>query len=187
MNMRKDDIQRGRKMSLLLRHKPHLLKLSMDEEGWVDIDELMGAWSKERWRPALTEEDLTRVVTENDKKRYTIDLDNRRIRARQGHSLEVDLGLEPVEPPEKLFHGTVGKYLEDIRENGLKRISRQHVHLSKDLKTANKVGQRRGKPIILTVNSGLMHEAGYKFYLSENGVWLAAEVPAEFIDFSGTV
>ena len=180
--MRKDDIQRGRKLSLLLRHKPHLLNLTMDDEGWINIDDIMSAWSRKNWRPLLSENELIRVVEENDKKRYTLDLANRRIRARQGHSVEVDLGLEPVEPPNKLFHGTVLKFLDDISVNGLKKISRQHVHLSKDLKTATKVGQRRGKPIILTVESGRMHEAGYKFYMSENGVWLTDEVPADFIE-----
>jgi putative RNA 2'-phosphotransferase len=181
--MKKEDIKRGRKLSLLLRHQPDLLKLKMNSEGWVELNELIDAWGAKDWSPGINLDVLKRLVDENDKKRYTLDLENSRIRARQGHSVSIDLGLEPVIPPEKLFHGTVSKFLESIKVDGLIKGRRQHVHLSLDLKTANKVGQRRGKPVILSVNSEAMHHQGFKFYLSDNDVWLAEAIPAEFIEF----
>ena len=128
--MRKEDIRRGRKLSLLLRHQPELLGLTMDGDGWVDLDELLKSWSAASWRPVLSLDDLSRLVHENDKQRYTLDLPNHRMRARQGHSLDVDLNLEPVTPPETLYHGTVAQFLDAIKVKGLQKINRQHVHLS---------------------------------------------------------
>ena len=122
-------------------------------------------------------------MAENDKKRFTFNEDESKIRANQGHSVDVDLKLEAIEPPVVLYHGTVSKYMESIRKNGLVKGNRQHVHLSKDKETATIVGTRRGAPIILIINSKLMHDSGHKFCLSKNGVWLTDEVPAEFIDF----
>jgi len=121
------------------------------------------------------------VVRENDKQRFAISVDGNRIRANQGHSVAVDLGLQPVEPPELLYHGTIAKFLDSIRASGLVRGTRQHVHLSPDLKTARKVGQRRGRAVILVVESGRMWRDGHLFYRSENGVWLTGHVPPEYV------
>ena len=181
--MRKEDIQRGRRLSLLLRHEPHLLRLKMDKEGWVDIDQLVSSWQSARWRPKLSLDDLNRLVAENDKQRYTLDLEGNRIRARQGHSVSVDLGLEALEPPAKLFHGTVKRFISAIKDSGLLKGSRQHVHLSQDIDTASRVGKRRGKPIILVINSARMHVDGHSFYLSDNKVWLVDSVPEKYIEF----
>jgi len=168
-------------MSLALRHQPDSIGIQLDEEGWVNTNELISGINNKGIK--LNIESLRILVAENDKKRFTFNEDESKIRANQGHSVDVDLKLEAIEPPVVLYHGTVSKYMESIRENGLVKRNRQHVHLSKDKETATKVGSRRGVPIILVINSKLMHEAGYKFYLSKNGVWLTDQVPAEFIDF----
>lgn len=122
-------------------------------------------------------------MAENDKQRFAIRADGCAIRARQGHSIAVDLELLPLEPPEQLYHGTVESFLPSIREHGLVRRSRQHVHLSADMETAATVGRRRGKPVVLTVQSGAMHRDGYRFYRSENGVWLVEAAPAAYLVF----
>lgn len=167
-------------LSLVLRHHPERIGLSLDPNGWVDIDELLEAARRAGAR--LDRELLERVVRENDKRRFTISDDGMRIRANQGHSVEVDLELQPVEPPELLYHGTVARFLTSIRSHGLRRGSRQHVHLSPDQRTATTVGRRRGEPIVLTVRAGEMHRMGMLFYRSANGVWLTDGVPARFID-----
>ena len=143
------------------------------------MDELLDACRRHgkpisRWQ-------LEEVVATNDKKRFSFSADGLRIRANQGHSVEVDLKLEPREPPELLFHGTVARFLDSIRRQGLARGSRQHVHLSPDEETARRVGQRRGRPAILVVEAGRMHRDGHPFYLSENGVWLTDAVPPEYL------
>jgi putative RNA 2'-phosphotransferase len=163
-------------LSFVLRHKPDAIGLTLDDEGWADVAELIA-----KATVPFDLADLEHVVAENDKKRFAFSPDHSRIRASQGHSLAIDLGLEAVVPPETLFHGTVDKFLVSIREQGLKPQSRQHVHLSKDVETARIVGARRGKPVILTVGAGDMHLKGHKFYLSANGVWLTDKVPAEFL------
>lgn len=170
-------------MSLALRHQPDAIGIQLDEEGWVNTNELINGVNNKGIN--LDIEGLKILVEENDKKRFTFNEDETKIRANQGHSLDIDLKLEPIEPPVVLYHGTVSKYMESIREKGLVKVNRQHVHLSKDKETATIVGTRRGAPIILIINSKLMHDAGHKFYLSKNGVWLTDEVPAEFIDFKG--
>ncbi len=126
---------------------------------------------------------LMDVVEQNDKQRFSLSSDGLRIRASQGHSIPVDLGLRPLKPPDLLFHGTVERFLSSIKLKGLIAGKRNHVHLSPDESTAIKVGQRRGKPVILTIQAGRMHNEGYTFYLSANGVWLAEEVPREYIAF----
>lgn len=168
-------------LSLVLRHQPETLGLTLDEAGWAPVDELLQAATK-RDR-AWSRELLDEVVHTNTKQRFEFSPDGTHIRARQGHSVEVDLGYEPEEPPEFLFHGTVKKYLDAIFEGGLQPMSRHHVHLSPDLETATIVGSRRGKPVLLRVAAKRMHAEGHEFMHTENDVWLVAGVPAEFIDF----
>ena len=168
-------------MSLVLRHKPDEIGLALDENGWADIAELIARANLKGVR--LTRSDLLTIVTTNDKQRFALSEDGTRIRASQGHSIEVDLALPPVEPPARLFHGTAGRFLESIRSQGLLRGKRQHVHLSPDETTATKVGKRHGKPVVLQVLAGQMHQAGRLFYVSANGVWLTEHVPAEFLVF----
>ena len=126
---------------------------------------------------------MDEVVATNDKKRFSFSPDGQLIRANQGHSVEVDLGLVPVEPPELLYHGTMERFLDSIREKGLLRGNRHHVHLSADRETAARVGQRRGRPVVLVVEAGRMHREGIAFFRSENGVWLTDAVPANFLQF----
>lgn len=168
-------------LSYILRHSPETIKLKLDENGWADVNELIAKF--DLYDLTLDLELLQYVVENNDKKRFAFNEDKTRIRANQGHSIAVELNLNETEPLEYLYHGTVEKFLSDIKTQGLQKMSRQHVHLSADKETANKVGGRRGKPVILIVNSGGMHRAGYKFYLSANNVWLTDVVPAEYIEF----
>jgi len=173
------DVHTSKFLSYVLRHRPDSIGIALDENGWVDVEVLLAA--AERHGKRLSRQVLERAVAENDKKRFAFSEDGRRIRASQGHSVSVDLALEPIEPPELLYHGTVERFLESIREKGLVRGSRHHVHLSPDEATARKVGSRRGKPVILVVEAGRMHQAGYQFFRSANGVWLTESVPAEFL------
>jgi putative RNA 2'-phosphotransferase len=166
-------------MSLVLRHKPEHLGLELDENGWVDVDMLLAAMNSQQLN--VDRQLLEQVVTGNDKQRFAFSEDRLRIRANQGHSIDVDVELEERDPPEVLLHGTVDKFLDAIRQSGLKKMNRQHVHLSADLNTASKVGSRRGKPVILEIDSAAMKQAGYVFYLSANGVWLTDHVPIEYI------
>ncbi|QNN43395.1 RNA 2'-phosphotransferase [Pedobacter roseus] len=168
-------------LSYILRHSPETIKLKLDENGWADVNELIAKF--DLYDLTLDLELLQYVVENNDKKRFSFNEDKTKIRANQGHSISVELNLNETEPLEYLYHGTVEKVLSDIKTQGLQKMSRQHVHLSADKETANKVGGRRGKPVILIVNSGAMHRAGYKFYLSANNVWLTDVVPAEYIEF----
>jgi putative RNA 2'-phosphotransferase len=174
-------IRTSKFLSLVLRHQPELIGLSLDKHGWADIDELLNAARVSDRH--ITRELLLRVVQENDKKRFAISEHGTKIRASQGHSINVDLGLQPVEPPDILYHGTVQRFVPSIAENGLRSGSRQHVHLSPDTKTATAVGNRRGRSVILRVLAGQMHRDGYVFYQSENGVWLTDHVLAKYIVF----
>jgi putative RNA 2'-phosphotransferase len=170
-------------LSLVLRHDPGRIGIRLDEAGWVSVDELLAAAAAHG--VALTREGLREIVATSDKQRFALSADGARIRANQGHSVEVDLQLPPREPPERLYHGTVEEALPGIREQGLLRGARRHVHLSLDVDTATKVGRRRGEPVILTVRAADMHAAGHVFYRAENGVWLTEHVPARFIIFEG--
>lgn len=170
-------------LSLVLRHDPGTIGITLDPSGWVPVDELLSAAA--RSGKQITREQLDEVVATNDKKRFAFSPDGTLIRASQGHSVEVDLGLAPVEPPERLFHGTATRSVEAIRAEGLVRQSRQHVHLSPDEETAIRVGQRHGKPVVLIVRAGQMHRNGHAFYQSDNGVWLTASVPPEYLEIPG--
>ncbi|MGA8116071.1 MAG: RNA 2'-phosphotransferase [Actinocatenispora sp.] len=174
-----DDIRASKKLAQVLRHAPDSVGVTLDEAGWVPVDELLAALSAHGW--VISAEQLQRVVASSDKQRYA--LRDGRIRANQGHSVPVRLGLEPVPPPAELFHGTVAGVLADIRAQGLLPRSRHHVHLSSDRETATKVGARRGRPVILTVAAGRMADDGHRFYRSDNGVWLADHVPSRYLDF----
>lgn len=171
----------GKKLSYILRHHPESIGITLDHEGWVKVDELLLGLKKHG--TSITQSMLKEIVDNNDKKRYTFSPDGLSIRANQGHSIEVDLGLEPKEPLDVLYHGTATRNLDSIKLTGLQRQSRQHVHLSPDEKTAHKVGSRHGRPIILVIHAKEMHEAGFEFYESKNGVWLADEVPLKYIEF----
>lgn len=166
-------------LSLVLRHKPEEIGLELDQNGWANVDELLMKINNKGI--SIDFEILEEVVTNNDKQRFTFDDTYTRIRANQGHSLNVNLELQAAEPPELLYHGTVDRFLDGIRQNGLLKMNRQHVHLSKDEETAVIVAKRRGKPVLLTIQSGKMHREGHTFYRSENGVWLCDTVPVEYI------
>ena len=168
-------------LSLILRHQPEVIGITLDENGWTDVDELIAKMNAKGHR--ISFDQLEEVVITNDKQRFAFSEDYNKIRASQGHSVNISLGLDPQEPPAYLYHGTVAKFLDSIRKEGLQRMSRQHLHLSRDRETAVKVGRRRGAPVILNINSGAMHKDGYLFYLSDNGVWLTDHVPAKYINF----
>jgi len=168
-------------LSLVLRHQPGRIGLSLDAQGWVDIDAVIAAAGEHG--TALTREEILDVVATSDKQRFALDASGRRIRANQGHSIDIDLGLEPREPPAILFHGTAETSLPAIRVEGLKAGRRQHVHLSPDAGTATTVGRRHGRPVVLRVAAGRMWAAGFELYLSANGVWLTDAVPPEYIQF----
>lgn len=168
-------------LSLVLRHSPETIHLKLDENGWANVDELITKCNQHQKKLDL--ELLNIVVETNDKKRFAFNENKTKIRASQGHSIEVELNLKETLPLEFLYHGTIEASIDGIKEKGLQKMSRQHVHLSKDKETAIKVGSRRGKPIILKVEARRMQEEGFKFYLSENEVWLTDEVPAKYIEF----
>lgn len=169
-------------LSLVLRHQPEVIGMQLDFEGWLPIEELIH--NANHHGRVLTLELLHEVVASCAKKRFSLSEDGLRIRANQGHSVpDVELNLECTSPPALLYHGTVAPFLESIRQQGLLKRSRNHVHLSADIETAKKVRARRGKPIILTVHAQTMHQASHAFYLSANGVWLTDSVPAVFIEF----
>lgn len=168
-------------LSLILRHKPETIGLNLDENGWADVEELLGKSTTSGH--SFSREELDEVVALNDKQRFAFNDTRTRIRASQGHSIEVELELKPAPPPEFLYHGTVDRFLESIRAQGLRKMNRNHVHLSADWETATKVGSRRGEAIVLTIRSGEMSRDGMTFFISENGVWLTDEVPVKYITF----
>ena len=168
-------------ISFALRHQPESVGLTPDAGGWVAIDDLIAA-AQQQGVP-LDRAVLDAIVAQNDKQRFAVSDDGLRIRANQGHSFPVDLGLAPLTPPEFLYHGTATRFLESIREQGLRPGSRQQVHLSSDEITATAVGQRHGKPVVLTVLAGHMFQDGFLFYRSANGVWLTDAVPAAYLRF----
>lgn len=169
----------GRKLSLALRHQPEAIGLKLDKNGWADVTKLLRCLAKIKL--PITQEDLDYIVENNNKKRFSYNEDGTKIRANQGHSIPVDLGLEPVEPPIFLYHGTASITVDVILETGLKPGLRQHVHLSADRNTALNVGQRHGRPVIILVYAQRMYADGLKIYRSANGVWLADAVPVEYL------
>lgn len=167
-------------ISLILRHKPDVIGISLDEHGWANVQELINGINK-TGKYSIDMFMLEEIVRTDNKQRYSFNWDRSKIRANQGHSINVDVELKAAVPPEILYHGTGEKYVDSINAEGLKPKSRLYVHLSKDVKTAVMVGSRHGKPVVYTVDSGEMYRQGYTFYLSENGVWLTKNVPVDFM------
>jgi putative RNA 2'-phosphotransferase len=168
-------------LSKHLRHQPERIGLTLDEGGWVEIGTLLAAAAAHGF--PITRNELDHVVAANDKRRFAIE--GSRIRASQGHTVDVDLGLPPATPPAYLYHGTVAAALDSIRAEGLRPMSRHDVHLSPDRETATRVGARRGRPIVLSVDAGAMHRDGHTFRVSANGVWLTEAVPPRYLRFPG--
>jgi len=167
-------VQKSKFLSLVLRHKPEEISLELDQQGWTSVPDVLEGTS-------MTMSELKQVVAQNNKKRFEFNEDQTRIRARQGHSVEIDLDLQPLEPPIILYHGTTQKKLAKIKSRGLKRMQRHHVHLSPDEQTALAVGGRHGKPLLLVVRAGEMFKEGYTFYRTGNNVWLVDHVPWKFL------
>lgn len=179
MQMKEADLTRwGKLLALVLRHKPQELGLTVDAHGWAQVDAVVQAFSK---IGPFDKGLLERIVREDSKGRYSFSEDKTKIRANQGHSLPVDVGLAQAQPPEVLYHGTGAKYVQSINTQGLLPQTRLYVHLSQDVVTAVKVGKRHGKPVIYRVAAGEMARAGCEFYLSVNGVWLTKRVPAKYL------
>ena len=176
--MKHDNKETSKYISLILRHKPEVIGITLDEHGWANVDELIEGVSRTH---KLDMAILEQIVAEDEKQRYSFNEDKTLIRANQGHSIPVDVELEEQQPPEILYHGTGEKYVASIDAQGLIPKSRLYVHLSRDEETANKVGSRHGKPVIYKVNSGDMYRDGYKFFCSVNGVWLTNEVPVKYL------
>ncbi|MFA3877195.1 RNA 2'-phosphotransferase [Streptomyces sp. MMCC 100] len=166
-------------LSKHLRHQPESIGLTLDEGGWVEIDTLIAAAAAHGFR--FSREELDHVVATNDKRRFAVE--GTRIRASQGHSIDVDLGLPSATPPPYLYHGTVARHLEAIRTEGLRPMNRHDVHLSPDRATATRVGARRGRPVVLSVDAAAMHRDGHVFHASANGVWLTKTVPSRYLRF----
>jgi len=164
-------------LSLLLRHKPEVIGLTLDDGGWAKVEDLIRL--TESHHTQLSKALILEAVATNEKQRFAISPDGLRIRANQGHSISVALDLDPMVPPEKLFHGTATRFLGDIMSEGLTKQNRQYVHLTDDIDTAKNVGTRHGKVVLLEVNAAEMHAQGFVFYRSENGVWLTEHVPPE--------
>lgn len=166
-------------MSLILRHKPEVIGISLDKHGWAVVDDLINGIAKnnEGFNMAILKE----IVETDNKQRYSFNDDKTLIRANQGHSIPVDVELEEKEPPRFLYHGTGEKYVSSILEQGLIPKSRLYVHLSKDIETAKNVGRRHGKEVVYKIEAHEMYQDGYKFYLSVNGVWLAKGVPLQYM------
>ena len=169
-------------ISLILRHKPETIGITLDEHGWADVDALIDGIR--RTQP-FDREMLEEIVATDEKGRYSFNDDKTLIRANQGHSIPVDVELEEKIPPEILYHGTGEKYVASIDEQGLISKSRLYVHLSLDEETAKKVGSRHGKPVIYIVKSGQMSRDGIPFFLSANGIWLVKEVPVKYLESIG--
>jgi putative RNA 2'-phosphotransferase len=182
--MQSNSTQLSKFLSFVLRHKPDAIGLTLDAQGWTSIDELLAKSDAAGMR--FSREDLLHVVDASEKKRFSLSADGQRIRAAQGHSVAVQLGLSPQEPPSVLYHGTATRFVASILAEGLKPQTRQQVHLSVDEATAHRVGQRHGRPTILKVEAVRMHVKGFKFFLADNGVWLTDQVPPEFLILSSS-
>ncbi len=178
--MQLHDVRLSKYLSRLLRHQPQDARLTLEPGGWVDVNTLI-ANAKAFNNVSFTRQALEEVVNSNDKQRFAFNATGDKIRANQGHSVEVDLQLQPVIPPDELYHGTATRSLESILREGILKRDRHHVHLSQDVETATAVGRRHGSPVVLRVDAAAMHRAGHVFYRSENGVWLTDSVSPEFI------
>lgn len=183
--IKEKDIKISRFMSLILRHKPEVIGCKLDREGWIKTSSLIKGMQNKG--EDVTFNDIERIVKEDDKGRYAFNFDKTRIRARQGHSIKVDLNLKPQIPPTILFHGTGKKYVDSIFDKGIKSKQREFVHLSDELDTAIKVGSRHGEVFVLEIDTEKMIKDGYKFFKSENGVWLTKKVPLGYFRAKGNL
>lgn len=168
-------------LSLVLRHKPETIGLTLDDEGWADVEELVRkalAYGMIFDRPTLRQ-----IVEQSERKRFSFSEDGKRIRANYGHSIPISLGDKTAEPPEFLYHGTATDSVPDIKKDGLGPGTRQHVHLVENEERAMEVGRRHGEPVVLTIKARLMHENGFEFFETESGIWLTKSVPREYIVF----
>jgi putative RNA 2'-phosphotransferase len=166
-------------LSFVLRHEPQSIGLQLDDGGWASVDDLLAKAAAAGKR--LDHQLLQRVVDTSDKKRFALSEDGQRIRANQGHSIDVSLGLQPVSPPAFLYHGTASRFLDSILATGLDKRERHHVHLTEDLSIARSVGQRYGRVVLLEVDAARMHNDGHLFFRSANAVWLTDVVPSAYI------
>lgn len=174
-----DLVRFSKTLSYWLRHRPDEAGLTLDTAGWTSVDDVLGALGR-AGLPADIDA-LLRVVEENDKQRFELSPDLQRIRARQGHSVEIELDLAPVTPPTLLYHGTVDRFLDAIMAEGLRKMRRHHVHLSSTLETAQRVGARRGRAIVLEIDAATMSADGAIFFVTENGVWLTESVAPRYL------
>lgn len=170
-------------LSLVLRHDPGAIGIVLDAQGWTDIAVLLDKAAVTG--KAIARADFDLVVSLNDKRRFSLSEDGRRIRAAQGHSVDVELALTPVTSPPPLYHGTATRFLDAILREGLKPQSRRHVHLSGDVETARTVGRRHGRPVVLRIDVAAAIARGVPFYRADNGVWLTTEVPAALLAIVG--
>lgn len=174
-----DFIRLSKHISRILRHEPEIIGLQLDENGWLNVDELLAGINKEgRY---IDKKILDEIVATNNKKRFSYNADQTKIRANQGHSIKVDVGLTKKNPPDILYHGTASRFLKSIKQSGIKKMARLNVHLSKDVKTAIDVGKRHGKPIVLVIDTKTMLKDGYQFYYSDNEVWLCDDIDYKYI------
>ncbi len=174
-----DLVKLGKYLSLILRHKPEVIDIKLDEHGWADVDELLAGMNRQG--RFINRELLDEIVKTNNKKRYQYNDDLTKIRANQGHSINVDVNLQEKIPPNTLYHGTALRYLDEIKLFGIKKMNRLYVHLSKDKETAINVGKRHGKAIILEIDTKKMLNDGHKFYYSNNGVWLCDDIDFKYV------
>jgi putative RNA 2'-phosphotransferase len=169
-------------LSLVLRHQPETIGIELDQNGWADVDVLIEKANNYGIR--FDRATLDHVVATNSKKRFAFNDTLDKIRASQGHSVDIELGYTNQQPPAILYHGTSEQSVPSILETGLEKRNRQHVHLSNDIETAIKVGQRHGKPVVLQVQAAQMYRDGFAFFISDNGVWLTDHVPAMYLDLN---
>lgn len=180
MIAKEENARLSKLLSYALRHNPAHLGIQLDNHGWTNVEVLLNQLNKQQEK--INFDILKHIVDTNVKKRFSFNEDLTLIRASQGHSVEIELNYTAQIPPAILFHGTADRNIPIIREKGLLKMSRHHVHLSADKETAHKVGQRHGKPVVLSIQSLAMYESGHLFYLSDNGVWLTDHVPTKFIE-----
>lgn len=176
-----DLISMSKFLSLVLRHKPETIGLALDSSGWVLVSDLLDACA--RHDKPLTLADLLVIVETSDKQRFALSEDQLRIRANQGHSIDVQLGYQAQVPPAKLYHGTASRFVGSIESSGLIKGKRHHVHLTTNINTARAVGSRYGKPVLVSIDAGAMHKDGFAFFVSDNGVWLTESVPPKYLTF----
>jgi putative RNA 2'-phosphotransferase len=182
--MKEEDIKKISKLlSLVLRHKPQIIGIQLDDNGWTNVDKLIKniLYQSKGFSFTITKDILDEIVKTNNKKRFEYNSDGSMIRARQGHSVSVDLGYKQVTPPNVLYHGTSEDVVDCIFESGIEKRNRHHVHLSENHETAMAVGKRHGKPCVLTVDCKSMVSDGYEFFKTDNGVWLVDHVPSIYI------